>query len=113
MRTATNTTLNLTDNSEMVYYGPLVIGSDSSYMTFDFDTGSDWLWVPLASTSTPSCSNCYTPHHHTIAAPDTSLSQSCDISYMDGSGINGSSYSTTVGFSGTSTVTTMNVCMVT
>ena len=43
-------TENLTDSNEVVYYGPLTIGSDSTAMTFNFDTGSDWLWVPLTLT---------------------------------------------------------------
>jgi len=45
----------LTDSNEIVYYGPLTIGADTTSMLFDFDTGSDWLWVPLDLTSCPSC----------------------------------------------------------
>lgn len=31
------------------YYAPLFIGSNTEQFTFIFDTGSEWLWVPLDS----------------------------------------------------------------
>jgi hypothetical protein len=42
------------------YFAPLFIGASKQKMTFIFDTGSEWLWVPLDT-----CSSCqldvYTP----------------------------------------------------
>ena len=75
----------------MYYYGPLKIGSDSAVMQFDFDTGSDWLWVP-----TPACTTCGAHSPHTIAAPDVSTGNAGSISYADGSGVSGTVYNSTV-----------------
>ena len=55
----------MTDGNELVYYGPLVIGNDLKAMQFDFDTGSDFIWVPLIN-----CTSCHTIDHHTIGGPD-------------------------------------------
>ena len=62
-------------------------------MFFMFDTGSDWLWVPLDLSTCPSCQ---TPHHHTITPPDVDTFTKGSISYKDGSGVNGTIYDTSV-----------------
>jgi len=78
-------------------------------MLFDFDTGSDWLWVP-----TNPCTSCLTPHKHTIAAPDVSTSTPGNITYGDGSTFSGTIYTTSVYVGSSLTaVTTMKAIFVT
>jgi hypothetical protein len=104
---ATNETVNLTNSNEILYYGPLKIGADTTAMQFIFDTGSDWLWVP-----TSTCSNCVSTRKQTIAAPDTTTSTAGGISYLDGSSVNGTIYTTSVTV-GATTATDQKVLMVT
>lgn len=113
MRRNLQVSVNLTNNNEIVYYGPLKIGADVTTMMFNFDTGSDWLWVPLSKTTgAHTCPSCQTTKHHTIAAPDMSLSTPGSINYLDGSGVNGTIYNTTITI-GNKPVTNMKVLMVT
>lgn len=73
------------------------IGADTATMNFIFDTGSDWFWVPIQKTGGAiNCPTCQTPKQHTIASPDTSTGTFGSISYLDGSGVNGTIYNTTV-----------------
>ena len=90
----------------MDYYGPLKIGSDSSSMQFNFDTGSDWLWIPITG-----CSKCPGVNTHTTGAPDTSSGLTGSISYGDGSKVDGNIYTTSVTI-GTMTVTNITSLMV-
>lgn len=44
----------IADNLDLLYYGPIYIGTPSQRMTVSIDTGSADLWVPV---NCPSCNN--------------------------------------------------------
>lgn len=45
--------IGLTNERDLLYYGPLSLGSDGQTLLFNFDTGSDYLWAPDIL-----CTNC-------------------------------------------------------
>ena len=44
--TKSNINMTLSNYNQMQYYGPLSIGSNKQQLSFIYDTGSSWLWVP-------------------------------------------------------------------
>jgi len=71
--------IDLTNFKDVQYFAPLYIGQDLQKMTFIFDTGSEWLWVPLDS-----CSNCRAETKYTPAPSFEDTGKAHNISYVSG-----------------------------
>jgi hypothetical protein len=71
---------NVTNYLNLQYYSTLYIGANKKEMTFVYDTGSTYLWVPLQNWSSWPSNNKYTP---TSTFVDTTTSDS--IQYGSGS----------------------------
>lgn len=105
-RLLTVQTINLGNSNEMYYFGPMKVGADTTSMQVNFDTGSDWLWIP-----TPACTGCAATRKHTIASPDVNTTKTGSINYLDGSGVSGHVFNTTITL-GSKVATQMPVLMV-
>ena len=70
--------LNIENSFDFQYYGTLYMGSEKQPLTFIFDTGSAWLWIPTDACPKEQCtgnrfhygtSTTYTPYEdekHTV-----------------------------------------------
>lgn len=82
-------------NDDLLWAGPVSIGTPAQNFVLDFDTGSADTWVPSAACDSAACSS---HHKYDPAKSSTSKLQdgALDIEYGDGSATKGKVYTDTV-----------------
>ena len=70
----------ITNHLNLQYYSTLFIGENDFQMTFIYDTGSDYLWVPLNN-----CTQCYTTNLYTPTSTFQTSGNADSIVYGSGS----------------------------
>lgn len=69
----------ITNFQNLQYYATLYIGQNSKEMTFNYDTGSTTLWIPLDS-----CTDCPSTNKYTPTATYTNSGTPGSITYAKG-----------------------------
>lgn len=90
----------------MYYVGELDIGSQNKTMEFIYDTGSDWLWVPI------NCQSCYWQYSSRFSPSSSTTTtftgDNDTIFYTDGSYVEGDVMQTSVRLGDSLTIPAMN-----
>lgn len=82
-------------NSDLLWAGPVKIGTPAQDFVLDFDTGSADTWVPSSSCDTSACAN-HNKYNPAESSSSKLQSGSLDIEYGDGSSTKGKIYTDTV-----------------
>lgn len=82
-------------NSDLLWAGPVKIGTPAQDFVLDFDTGSADTWVPSSSCDSAACSS-HNKYDPAKSSSSKLQSGSLDIEYGDGSATKGKVYTDTV-----------------
>ncbi|KZT59560.1 acid protease [Calocera cornea HHB12733] len=87
----------MTDYKDLMWYGPVSVGSEGQTFMLDFDTGSADMF--LAGSTCPNCGN-HTLYNPSSSSTSTPTSQNFTLKYGDGSQATGMIYRDTVTIGG-------------